>query len=109
MRVPVWVIREKFNKGGYEQQVASGELTTMLLADTHPSPPRAPEPICTRSQEIGYFDNDRRKIAQVHQYLRPDGTLGASGMPDPKRLKEGDVLYIADPDEELYPPSQSKA
>jgi hypothetical protein len=26
--------------------------------------------------------------------LRPDGTAGASGMPDPKDLLDGDVLYF---------------
>jgi hypothetical protein len=34
-------------------------------------------------------------VAVMHQYLRPDGTIGASGQPDPKRLVvEGDVWYV---------------
>jgi hypothetical protein len=32
--------------------------------------------------------------ASIHRYLRPDGTLGASGRPDPKRLVEGGVKYF---------------
>jgi hypothetical protein len=31
----------------------------------------------------------------VHQYLQPDGTLGASGQPDPKRLLHDGILYHA--------------
>lgn len=26
-------------------------------------------------------------VALAHRYLRPDGTLGASGLPDPKRMR----------------------
>ncbi len=49
--------------------------------------------MCTRSQLITYFDADGRRVAIVHQYLRRDGTLGASGLPDPKwLLHEGEVL-----------------
>jgi hypothetical protein len=40
-------------------------------------------------------------LAVVHRYLRTDGTLGASGRPDPKRLREGGILYVADPEAEL--------
>jgi len=32
-------------------------------------------------------------VALVHQYLRSDGTLGASGQPDPKRIVIGNVVY----------------
>lgn len=40
-----------------------------------------------------YLDADGNQIALVHQYLRRDGTLGASGLPDPKwLLHEGEVL-----------------
>lgn len=60
----------------------------------HPSPPAAAEPFCTRSQSITYFDSDGNVIAKVHQYLREDGTIGASGKPDPKRLRIGDTVYI---------------
>jgi hypothetical protein len=29
-----------------------------------------------------------------HMLLRPDGTVAASGMPDPKELLDGDVHYF---------------
>jgi hypothetical protein len=30
-------------------------------------------------------------------YELPDGTYGASGIPDPKRLLDGNTLFILDP------------
>jgi len=34
-------------------------------------------------------------VALVHQYLRRDGSLGASGKPDPKMLFDrGELLYV---------------
>jgi hypothetical protein len=45
------------------------------------------------SQTVEYYDGDNR-VALVHQYLRPDGTIGASGRPDPKALLEDGILYF---------------
>jgi len=33
-------------------------------------------------------------IAIVHQYLLPNGTLGGSGRPDPKRVTVGDEEWF---------------
>ena len=75
----------------------SGEVTTVLRSDRHPTRPKAGEPVCTRSQLVTYFDSSGRRIAIVHQYLRQDGSLGASGLPDPKWLiHEGEVLVPED-------------
>jgi hypothetical protein len=43
---------------------------------------------------VAYIDQNGREVALVHQYVRSDGSLGASGMPDPKRLFENGVLYV---------------
>jgi hypothetical protein len=32
------------------------------------------------------YERDGDPIAIVHQYVRPDGQLGGSGRPDPKRV-----------------------
>jgi hypothetical protein len=74
--------------------VRNGQLRVRVLRNGHPSPPLAPEPVCTRSQLLGYFNLQGDKVAECHQYLRQDGTIGASGMPDPKRLVEAGVLYV---------------
>jgi hypothetical protein len=86
-------LRRLFNQGRYWERVQAGELRQRVLKDAHPSPPRAPEPICTRSQTVAYVDTQGTRVAIVHQYLRADGTLGASGRPDPKRLLVDGVLY----------------
>ena len=82
-----------FNEGGYWDKVKSGDLTSVALEDRHPSLTAANEPFCTRSQMISYRDSNNHEIARVHQYLRTDGTIGASGKPDPKRLFKDGVLY----------------
>lgn len=88
-------IRQLFNDGGFWTRAERGELTQALVAESHPSPPRASLPPCTRSQILAYFDPGGVKVALVHQYLRPDGSLGASGRPDPKKLLLDGVLYVA--------------
>jgi hypothetical protein len=50
-------------------------------------------PAGTRSQIIAYREGNTT-VAEVHQYLLPDGSLGASGVPDPKRLLINGLLYI---------------
>jgi hypothetical protein len=37
-----------------------------------------------------------REVAVVHQYLRENGSLGASGLPDPKRICQGDTIYLVE-------------
>lgn len=85
-------LRRMFNEQDFWGRAERGELMQSLMADSHPSSPRANLPICTRSQMVAYFDKGV-KVALVHQYLRPDGTLGASGRPDPKRLLLGGAAY----------------
>jgi hypothetical protein len=53
----------------------------------------AAEPFCTHTQEISYLDAANNEVCRVHQYLRADNTIGASGLPDPKRILENGVLY----------------
>ena len=85
-----------FNELGLWQRVQNGHLMTVVLAESHPSPPRADEPTCTMSQYIAYIEFNGTKVAEVHQYLRRDGDLGGSGLPDPKRLLVDGVLYVLD-------------
>ena len=84
-----------FNRGNYAALAAAGELIMRTLKDRHPSSPRAGLPLCTRSQTIAYLDPNGDEVALVHQYLLPNGSLGGSGLPDPKRLLVEGVLYVA--------------
>lgn len=85
-----------FNDGDYWQRAKDGEFTEHILRDGHPTSPSAPEPHCTRSQYIAYIDQFGNTIAEVHQYVRPDGTLGASGRPSPHALMVDNIIYVRD-------------
>ena len=79
-------IRQIFNNLQLYQKVLSGELVAMVKWQRHRNPPPQGEPVCTRSQILVYYDQYGDEIAMVHQYVRRDGSIGASGKPDPKKL-----------------------
>lgn len=89
-------LRKLFNESGYWEQYKNGRLHTILRKSKHPGSPLAREPVCTQSQYITYVNEAGEKIAGVHQYLRPDGTIGLSGRPDPKEVYIDGILYIID-------------
>jgi len=84
---------EIFNREQYWERVQSGEFKAVLLEDRIPAHIEADVPRGTRSQMISYRDVNGDEVARVHQYLKPDGSIGASGKPDPKRLLFNGVLY----------------
>jgi hypothetical protein len=86
------IIRQHFNDGQYFSRAQSGEFNSYPIKDKHRDPPPTGEPNCTRSQIVIYRDLEGNAIALVHQYLRPDKTLGASGLPDPKYIILGDRI-----------------
>jgi hypothetical protein len=83
-----------FNERQYYHKIQTGEIWEDLLDNPHATPKRSGQPHCTHSQLIAYRErNSNRKVALVHQYLRPDGRIGASGKPDPKwLLGDGEIL-----------------
>jgi len=87
-------IRERFNASQYPSLIAQGLLKAQTVRDTVlRDPPPGKGPPGTRSQFIRYWNQSGRWVVEIHQYLRPDGTLGGSGKPDPKRLVIGNVIY----------------
>ena len=94
--VDVGTLRQMFNDGQYWQRLQAGQLVGVVGESRHPGPPF--EPFCTFSQIVRYFTLTQERVAVVHQYLRPDGTLGGSGRPDPKAINAGGMLYMLDPD-----------
>lgn len=86
-------MRKMFNDLGFWERVKAGELNAVVTDNRHPSLTKAREPLCTYSQEVSYRDSDNNEVARVHQYLKPDGEIGASGRPDPKRLLVDGVLH----------------
>jgi hypothetical protein len=98
-RVDEWTLRGYFNEWGFWDQAQAGELLVIVFKTREPGE-NAPKdlPKGTESQEVHYFDTSQGKLrrrAIVHQYLQPDGTLGASGKPDPKWLMAEDGTIYA--------------
>jgi hypothetical protein len=93
VRLSAKEMQKRFNEGGYWERARQGHYTQLVRESRHPALTVANEPFCTQSQMVSYLDKDEIEVARVHQYLRMDGTIGASGKPDPKRLREGDIVY----------------
>ena len=68
-----------------------------MRADRHATANRANEPCRTRRQIMEYVDLAGASVALVHQYQRRDGTLGASGEPDPRWVVIDGVVYTKAP------------
>lgn len=92
-------LREIFN-AEVLPRINSGELIEAVEGDGPPSR-KCGEPPGTRSQIVAYRERGGRKVAVAHRYLRPDETLGASGLPDPKQVLHRGTLYALHPN----PPS----
>lgn len=93
-RVTPQELRKLFNGGCFWERVCSGELHAQVETESHPSPLKSGQPLCTRSQMVAYFNANKQEVARVHQYKRPDGSIGASGRPDPKRVLVDGVIYF---------------
>ena len=91
-------IREIFNKSQYPRWIKNGILTPRYIRNKHlPHPELVSEPFCTYSQLIRYCDTNGRWLVEVHQYFRSeDNSIGGRGKPDPKRLRIGNKVLIAD-------------
>lgn len=90
-------IRAIFNNSQLPDQIARGDLRPVVLKDSPlQSPVARGEPSGTRSQVIRYLDQAGQWVAVVHQYLRPDGSLGGSGKPDPKRLRIAGTIFVVE-------------
>ena len=93
VRVSALEMRKRFNESRIVERAASGEIDVKVIEDRHPALTLANEPHCTQSQMLSYRLTDGSEIARAHQYLRPDGSIGASGRPDPKRFLDSGILY----------------
>ncbi len=83
-----------FDEGRFWERTQAGDLTAVLKSQRTPQEvDDATIPKGSVSQEVRYYDQDGNEVARVHQYVKPDGTLGGQGRPDPKRLSVNGVLY----------------
>jgi hypothetical protein len=88
-------IRKIFNEGRFEDLVAYRVLKERIIREGNPAP-ASNQPAGTKSQILAYLNQDGRQVAVVHRYLRPDGSLGGSGKPDPKKVFQNGELYVLD-------------
>jgi hypothetical protein len=89
------IIRQYFNKSQILDKVDSGDYSKYYKRNSHLRNPPVGEPYCTHSQILYIYNEINQLKAIIHQYERPDGTLGGSGLPDPKRLILSDrILYV---------------
>lgn len=85
-------LRSLYKKEQLDKRLADGTLFEMMISENRPS--RASnQPQGTVSQLVGYYDANT-KVAEVHRFLMPDGTLGGSGKPDPKMVLSNGVRYV---------------
>lgn len=80
-----------FNESGYYERMLAGQLMALTVY-SRPAPQTANQRPGTMSELVDYWDGSTR-VARVHQYRRPDDSLGGHGRPDPKSIHEGGVLY----------------
>jgi hypothetical protein len=85
-------LRRLFTAGDYLNRAIAGEFDCCLTAWGRATSKDEPEG--TRSMMVSYVDVRHHRIFLVHLYLRPDGSIGASGRPDPKWLFENEVVYL---------------
>lgn len=87
-------MRDLFNSIGIADRIAKGELYEVIEKDV-PADASYKQRPGTRSQMIAYYDLARReRVVLVHRFLHPDGSLGGSGLPDPKRIEHDGTLYV---------------
>lgn len=91
--ISAWDLRRLFNQERFYARMLNGEFREEILEDGHPSPQASGQPCCTRSiQRSG----GRTQVVIAHQYRLRDGTLGASGRPDPKGVLFDGVWWLSD-------------
>lgn len=80
-------------------RITSGELREFLDNRRHCQPPPEFLPWCTHSEMVAYREltSPFTLVALAHLYRLPDGSIGASGLPDPKKLNIDGQRYFLKP------------
>jgi hypothetical protein len=93
-RIPESELRQLFGYCNYWGRASKGEFHKVVISRHVPESKN--EPAGTESQIISIRTADEFEVARVHAYVRPDGSLGASGKPDPKAVYDemGNTIYL---------------
>jgi hypothetical protein len=96
--VSATALRTMFNLGPLPEMISQGDLAPKFLRDSHlRHPEERGERPCTRAQTIRYSDRNGNWRVETFHYQRVDGSIGASGQRDPKRVNEGDTVLVVKP------------
>jgi|ERR1035437_3882263 hypothetical protein len=79
-------MQDLFHKCNFLVKIKTKELRQVLLRERHADPLKSGHPFCTHSQILSFQDLNQNEVIRAHQYLMPDGRIGASHMPDPLRI-----------------------
>jgi hypothetical protein len=85
-------MQELFHKCNFLERIARQEFTMSVKNQSHADPSKSGQVFCTYSQIVSYSD-DEVEVLRAHRYLLPNNTLGASGMPDPVRIFDGQTIH----------------
>jgi hypothetical protein len=86
-------MQELCHKHKLLEKIKNKELNPILLRERHANPLKSGQIFCTYSQIVSYHDSRANEVMRAHQYKKPDGTIGASKMPDPLRVFIDGVIY----------------
>jgi hypothetical protein len=96
-RVNVWDLRRLFNEGKYIDKFTRDELTARSVrckpVDLNSPLIGKTIPKGSISQTLHLLDENEDFIAEYQRFIRPEGTIGASGFNDPKRMLIGNVRF----------------
>src|SRR5260370_9659785 len=96
-RINPYDLRRLFNEGYYINRINSKKFTGRSVrckpveANNPNIGPRIP--IGSISQTLQVLDANDNQVAEFHRYIRPEGTIGASGYNDPKRIAINNVRF----------------
>ena len=88
--LPAEELQTMFNELGFYERVQAGELRERVFKHHVTQPDWSPEPLYR--QMARYYDGDTL-VAVVNQWQRFNGTLAASGRPDPKKIFVDGKVY----------------
>ena len=83
------MVRGKFNAGQFVERAAKGELQVQVTRRSKRTPLERNQAPGTVTEVVEYATLQGVRLAIAVRYIRPDGTLGGSGRPDPKLLVDG--------------------
>jgi hypothetical protein len=89
-------LRQIYASARIEARETAGDLVKRPGKFVHLGKDRGEIPACSHSGRIAFRDLKNEKHAEVHCYILPDGSIGGSGLLDPKEVRYNGVLYFYD-------------